>query len=67
MRASKEGLTTADFLSQLKGRTIRIVPKINVELDDGETMVIEADCSGCNNANQPVPYSPAPAPKRWAE
>jgi hypothetical protein len=60
-------LTTEEFLAQLKGRNIRIVPKIRVELDNGETMVIEADCSGCNNANQPIPYSATPPPKRWAD
>ena len=67
MPRSKQGLSTEDFLANLNGRKIRIVPKVRVEVESGETMVIEADCSGCNNANQPMPYTAEPESKRWTD
>ena len=67
MQRSSTPLSTSEFLTQLRGRKIRIVPRIKIQLEDGDTMVMEADCSGCNNANQPVPYHAGQAhPKRWA-
>ena len=66
MPAASNHLSTSEFLAQLRGRKIRIVPKIKIQLEDGGTMVMEADCSGCNNANQPVPYQAGEAhPRRW--
>lgn len=66
MTTTSNHLSTSEFLAQLRGRKIRIVPRIKIPLEDGGTMVMEADCSGCNNANQPVPYHAGQAhPKRW--
>lgn len=59
-------LTTSEFLARLQGEKIKITPKISIDLEDGGSIVIEADCSGCNNSKQPVVYAAGESyPKRW--
>lgn len=50
-KPEKKTLSTTEFLQRLKGKKLRIIPNIQVELEGGQTISVEADCSGCNNAN----------------